>query len=163
MNPFYHEFSIGFNIWMVVMIVSCILVALLGLKQYEREGMRIVRCFDDRVSLVVTIVLAAVFMVMVLFESFDGVVQYFDNTSGADPAWSVFVAPFAIMLIGVIQWSILYIINYVAKLAKIGWLYEQIQQAKFRRMKREKRRIEKYKRMHKRSQDYSSMQITSIL
>lgn len=84
MNKYYHDFSIGFNWWMVLLVVSVVVMIIVGRSQYElrrRDGkLRIFKMFSSKRYYLIVSLLTVAFTVLFLKESWRGVIQMFDNS-----------------------------------------------------------------------------------
>lgn len=144
MNPFYHEFTIGFNFWMIYVVVAVVVAAFVGVKNYRLEKREIVKNWSDKQLAYITMTLTVVFVVMLVVESMDGIVQYSDNhlAVGEPGALSLLVgAPMIILFSAAVFWAVLCLVVYIAGLARVGWLYNRAQEARLREAQRERERF----------------------
>ena len=102
MNEYYHAFTIGFNYWYILMILSIATSVMFGLKQYRlsKRG-RIEKMFSNLPYKVLTGISTAIFMVLFLRESTSGLIQLLDNglARNESAAWSMIVFPVVYFLI----------------------------------------------------------------
>ena len=112
-NPFYHYFTPGFNWWYVIAVLGLVLVALVGYCKYyvytEYSYRRLMKRYNDRFIDFASTVITIVLTIMVYRESFRGIVQFLDNGLAVDenPAWSVLLAPFMMLSIVGMYWTVL--------------------------------------------------------
>ena len=129
MNAYYHEFSIGFNLWMVFLLVAILLMAVLGTRQYARVRGQIVKKFDSGLLVRVSAVMAVVLGFMITAESSSGIIQFMDNhiDAATDASWSLISLPFVVLSAALVIGIILYFVGYVAGLAKAGLLFTELE------------------------------------
>ena len=116
MNRYYHEFQVGFNFWMIAMVVAAIVMIVLGISQYRRVGCKVVKQFEDKGLVTISGIMTLIVGVMVTAESSAGILQWLDNhlDSKTDAAWSLIALPVVLILIAVVMWAILYGIGWLA-------------------------------------------------
>lgn len=109
MNKYYHEVNFfAFNYWMVLIVISIVLMVLIGRRQYKlvKRGDRykIKEKFNFELFYKVNLVLTVLFAVLLVLESWRGILQVFDNALGPndDPIYSVIFAIIAILLATII-------------------------------------------------------------
>jgi|GEM_PF-5426410 len=132
MNRFYHEFTPGFNWWYVVLAAFFLVSVVYGHHEWfstraavwKFHGRRVrvndihskyenLTAFSKKNKGMHYLIFAetAVLTVMMFAESFSGVIQFFDNHSGAsDPTgvWSVLIAFNAILTVALIECALLH-------------------------------------------------------
>ena len=127
-NPFYHAFTPGFNWWYVVAILGIIVVALVGWNKYyiyAEHAYRkdLFRRYNNKFIGLVSTFFTIVVMIMVCIESADGIVQFLNNglEVNESPAWSVIVAPFVLIGVAGLYWTVLeYVGLWMAKRKKVA-------------------------------------------
>ena len=130
MNAYYHEFSVGFNWWMVAMILFAVIAIVFGigqtyLKRVVREQKIIWKLryrYNDLLFMLLGVVAAIVITIMLFVESFDGVIQSFDNSLGRyeSPVWSLILAPGAIVFVGAVFGCLIDLLAIVASKTKVA-------------------------------------------
>ncbi|MBR3270180.1 hypothetical protein IKG07_02950 [Candidatus Saccharibacteria bacterium] len=104
MNEFYHEFSVGFNWWYVLLPLQCVLMIAFGASNLHlnKRNNRIMRWSKSNTA---TNILAAIMMVILtivmIVESASGVIQMLDNHLGPedDPMWSLIMFTFGVPVV----------------------------------------------------------------
>lgn len=111
MNSYYHEIIISFNWWMVIMPAFLILSIFIGKKGAVLTRKGAVRyTFNERFAKIIASISGVVFFILLLVESTNGIIQWFDNslTNQDSPAWSVILAPGAIAIIALLYGGIVF-------------------------------------------------------
>lgn len=105
MNKYYHEFSIGFNFWYVLVPALFFVIFAVGflsvrMAKDKKNGLYYAK--QHNIGFV-PVVGAIITMVLVFVESNAGIIQFFDNHSDAvtDPVYSLFGCIFVIATMGV--------------------------------------------------------------
>ena len=135
---FYHQFSVGFNWWMVLAPLFVVLEAVIGWRSFALRGGEIRRVRHKKLVDYTSAMFAIVVAALVLIESADGIVQLLDNrtVAGESPIWNVGAVPFVALFVGFFYWGVLVGIGRLFSLAKAGRLLErQHQHRKVRRTK----------------------------
>ena len=120
MNPYYHSFDVGFNWWMLYIPVSMIATAIIGWKATfhleilddfgDTHTFKVVP--DKRQVIKLGIKVMAIIMgILLVVESFDGIIQLYDNLFG-DGLMSVYLAICTIPVSIFVYWYILSVIRY---------------------------------------------------
>lgn len=125
MNPYYHEFSVGFNWWMVVGAIMVIVAIIAGVMQsYLTAGLKIKRRYNERLFALISTFGAIVFGIMLFFESGDGILQWLDNhlSLHESGALSLFFFGPALVGVAIFFFSILYGVANFASWTKEGFL-----------------------------------------
>ena len=129
MNSYQHEFSVGFNFWMVFIILMVGVVILLGLMQHRwHTRYRTKQMFGDTLFVAVAVVAGIILAVLLVIESRDGITQALDNNiPGDEYAWQsvVMMMPVALAIGGAFA-AVLYVIGRVVALMKLGWLHKEM-------------------------------------
>lgn len=108
-NPYYHSFIPGFNAWYIVAVLGVILIAVVGYNMYYVHSGCMFKRYNRRFIGFMSFVFTAILMVMVVKESWRGLVQFLDNGLAYDdsPAWTMIGAPVALMILAGVYWSLL--------------------------------------------------------
>lgn len=129
MNSYQHEFSVGFNFWMIFIILMVGVMILLGLMQHRwHTRYRTKQVFGDLLFVVVAVVAGIILAAMLVVESRDGITQALDNNIPSDEyAWqSVLMMLPAALVAGGVFAAVLYAIGRVVALMKLGWLHREM-------------------------------------
>ena len=131
MSDYYHEFTVGFNWWMITMPLFAIAMVALGASLYrmkERNG-RLIICknWSDAVLYIASTLFALIAMIMLVIESGNGIVQYFDNGLGRyeSPVGSLIEMAIAIQCVTFLYWGLLIAVGQIGKWARLGYLNER--------------------------------------
>jgi len=106
MNPYFHSFMPGFNLWYLVGPLTIVLTSILAWCLPTLQNGRVSRTnFTAGTVLAMVIGSALIFTTMLFVESGAGAIQFFDNmlTTSDSPVWSLFLAGFAIVFVGIIH------------------------------------------------------------
>ena len=124
---YYHEFSVGFNLWMLWIPVSIYGMFVLGHNKYrydwrrEERTLKIVKEYGNKLEYLVMGFATFVLALLLLVESAHGIVQFFDNrlVPGESPMWSIILSAFTIVAICFIYWiALCFVADYFAKKSK---------------------------------------------
>ena len=132
-NAYYHNFTIGFNWWMVVAVVLVGLAIFVGIKMYKAiDGRRIRKVFNDKLFVLISAVSGVVMMLMLFIESWDGILQYLLNSLrfNESPALAVICAVMAIFFASFFFALIIYLVLLVSGWARFGYLHDKMKKAR---------------------------------
>ena len=141
MTEYYHSFRAGFNWWYVIvplMFVVCVLFATLlyRLGVRRRDGrLRVKQSYKQLTQAFVAIPLTIIAIWMIAAESWNGLIQFFDNhlTDGDSPAWSVIMAAFAMSSIAILIFGLYYEVAFnLGRIIKCALYRKQIKVADLR-------------------------------
>lgn len=144
-NPYYHEFTIGFNWWYLMLPAMMILLAALGSLQFgisERTG-KIARRREGFTILLkaVTYISTVVFMLVFTFESWAGILQFFANGLGPNesPFYAFIVMVFTVTFLSIGIFYLFTRCTVFGGWAKIGFLIDRKKQEEEFRKENEER------------------------
>lgn len=144
MNKYFHAFVPGFNNWYIVSAALIVVAALIGLlavrvkevrvKDTNRKG-RLIKVTTRTTDIVVTAILAIVVCYMIYVESFDGILQWWDNHTGTqygDPTgfYSLMLAGMTPTVVSAVIWGIYFFAFRLAKYAKINRIKATLKESK---------------------------------
>lgn len=141
-NSYYHAFVPGFNWWYLVAPVLIIASFLLGRRRYYlARNLRLMSRFGKRLFLVVAVVSGVIFGTMLVVESMDGIVQWFDNHLAYDdsPVWSLIFAAFGVVVVAAVFAGVVYLVGRLASEHKRDTLLRKKCAIKARRQKNAER------------------------
>ena len=129
---------LGFNSWMLVLPAMLIMAAIIGWKRYDLKHLSI-RCnFTDGIKDLISITMGVIAGLMVMLESFWGIVQFSDNhlADGDSAVWSL-LAPFGYgFTVALVMGIIIMFTISVASRVKYKWLSSEIEEIKAERRKK---------------------------
>ena len=136
---YYHEITVGFNWWFVLAPLFVVLEAVIGWRSFALRGGEIRRVKHQKLVDYTSAMFAVIVAALVLIESADGIVQWFDNrtVAGESPVWNVGAVPFVALFVGLIYWGVLVGVGRLFSLAKAGRLLEE-RQRQHRKVRRTK-------------------------
>lgn len=138
MGQVLYEFTVGVSVWMIYAVVAAIVVIVMGLFRYKRDGYsgtEIVPCLTQQTLTYVIVVMMAFFYIMLVTG------EMFDLGS----------LSFVVLILAVIAFgALLYLMGYVAGLIKLGWLYERV---KLQRAKNERAKAIRLQRYRERQEE----------
>ena len=136
---YYHNFTIGFNWWMLYLPLTLIVMTVVGrMANYHLtivadpdlegyDGINPSLLPDEFKAIKVEVdgkrlidlagwLLAVVFAIMLIIESLDGIIQFFDNQmiAGDDEAWSIVLAIVAVAISMCLHKYLLSLVRYKA-------------------------------------------------
>ena len=130
-NSLYHEFSIGFNWWMVVLAVALVVMVVVGLSQVVlSKNLKLRWRFNNRLIIFISSIFSIIFTVLLFVESSAGIIQVLDNNLAANdsPAWSILLMPGAIIVAGGICFALLYFVGETAAFYREGFLRHKVRE-----------------------------------
>lgn len=156
---------VGFNFWMVYVIVVVALMVIMGLAHYQRSGKRVIERFSGWDAVKASVAAGAVFAVLLVLESFDGLVQMYDNGQPSDLyAWqSPILAMGTVLLAGACYAAILYAVERVTAFAKLGYLRREMSGWQRDQSRREAKRLNARQAASYRAADPGYMRSVSVL
>ncbi len=128
MSRYYHEFTVGWNWWMLAASIMVGLMVVLGVMQhYMTSDLKIKGRYNEKLFAFAATVFAIIFGLMVFIESYDGTVQWFDNrlSKGESGILSFGFAGFAIIGASLIFFALLYGIAVLTSWTREGYLCEK--------------------------------------
>lgn len=140
MSRYYHDFYIGFNIWMAVAPLFIMFAAFVGLKTVNNKNWEKVMNYFSKPA-------AALFGILLFVESRDGIIQYFDNglSEGESGVISLFL-----LIPAIVGASILFLLAlegaYLLAYNLAGNALDTVK-------KKEKKQIRFYKRVQRDKED----------
>ena len=137
MNSYFYEFQIGFNFWMIYVIVMVGVMVCLGLMQHRwHTHYRTRQVFDDSLFIVVAVAAGIILAIWLAIESGNGIVQMRDNNLTSDAyAWqSAAGMPLVALMAGAIFAAILYAVGRIVALVKLGWLHREMTDRRYAQM-----------------------------
>ena len=133
MSQVLYEFTIGVSVWMVYAVVAAIVVIVMGLFRYKRNGYsgtEIVPCLTQRTLVYVIVVMMALFYILLV--------------TGGVFDWGPL--GFVVLVLVVIAFgALLHLIAYVASLVKLGWLYKRVNLQKAKNERAKAIRLQRYR------------------
>lgn len=135
MSSYYHAFVPGFNWWYIVAPVMVLVVGYVGTKRFRlTRSLKIKVVFNDRLLVLLSVLASVVFGIMLVIESMDGIIQLCDNalTKQDSPAWTLFTAPFVLVMAVFSYGSITYFVGRFMSYEKYSYL------CRIRRIRRDK-------------------------
>ena len=133
MSQVFYEFTIGVSVWIIYAAVAAVVVIVMGLFRYKRngyDGTEIAPCLTRRTLIYVIAVMSILFYIMLV----SGEVLDLGSLN------------FVMLILIVIAFGVcLYLIAYVAGLAKLGWLYEQVELQRARNERAKAIRLQRYR------------------
>lgn len=138
--------TLGFNSWMIILPAMIILCFFIGWKRYDLKShsLEIKSNFTDGIRDVIALSMSIIAGLMVMLESFWGIVQFSDNhLAGNDSAvWSL-LAPFGFgFAVALVMGLILIFVMDLAGSLRCKWLTAEIEEIKAaRRRNRRKNQI----------------------
>ena len=124
-NSYYHEFTIGFNMWYVVLPFVLAFITFLGTRRYylESETMRIKTRGKKLTTATLVAIISSVLTItgLMMYESFNGLVQFLTNllAKNDSPAWAVIIV--GTILILAVPYALF---NLFVRAAKTGEYYQ---------------------------------------
>lgn len=135
MSQVLYEFTIGVNGLMIYAVVTAMIVIVMSLFSYRRggyDGLEISPLVTERTVIYVIVVMTTLFYVAL-------VTSVVDNSRPLG---------YVVMVLLVVIFGIaLYLISYLVKLIKIGWLHERIEQIRLQKVNIERARAIKLQRL----------------
>lgn len=134
MNPYYHDFSVSFNAWFVVLPIMVVAMAAFGLSKYRLDRDELVILGRDKGNFIMTVmavVFDVVLHVLIVFESGAGALQKITNYLGRgdSPVWAVILL---IVIIAISAFAFYYLFFVVGKVCS---------RLKIKQLKKERRKI----------------------
>lgn len=127
MNSFYHQFSIGFNYWFVMLPLQAILMIAFGasnvkLNKKTRKIMR--RDKKGTIASILAIGMDIILMIAVIMESSAGIIQVLDNhlSPGDDPVWSLFLFVIVVSTFAALMYFVFFGAAVFGREAKLMYL-----------------------------------------
>lgn len=113
MNEFYHEFSIGFNYWFLLLPFQVILMIFFGAsnaKLNKKTNKIMQRDKKGVITSFFTVAMDAILMAAVVAESSAGIIQVMDNHLGPEdsPVWSLVLFVFSICIFAVLMYYVFF-------------------------------------------------------
>ena len=130
MNNLYHDFSVTFNSWFVIAPLFILLAGLIGTGRFcfDHEVMKIKRrgrkfTIFSKLS---AMLMAIVVLVMIIRESFAGILQFFMNHLLIDesPVWALVLAIACLPVILIAYYYLMLVALKVGSYIKYGYLVE---------------------------------------
>ena len=149
MNHYYHEVSVGFNWWYLVIPALMVIFALLGSARYFTEpGTGRIRRRGKNYRLFITTLayVADIFLLfLIVTESFAGILQFCINSLAPEDSvfWAIIIAVVAMAIMALICYSLFLLCINFGAWAKLGHLTE-IRKEEQAREKEKQERLMKY-------------------
>lgn len=113
MNIYYHNFSLGFNLWYVIApLLLCVIGVLGGTRYYLANNLKVKVRYKDRLFQITAICFAVIVCAMMFAESYDGAIQWVDNVLGWGRMVSRLLAAVGIFLAGTAYGLLSYMMAY---------------------------------------------------
>ena len=134
---YYHQFSVSFNVWFVILPLMVAVMAAFGLSKYKLDRTTLAILGRDRGNKVMSgmaVAFDVVFHVLVIFESFAGILQFTTNhlSRNDSPVWGV-----VLKVVGLI-FSV-FIVYYL--LFGVGRLGSKIRMKQLKKLRRKKIKV----------------------
>ena len=137
-NEFYHEFTIGFNAWMVLAPVMLVLAAVLATQQFRltRQRLKVQRIFSNGVLNSTVLICGVIFATTFALESWRGVLQWCDNSLAGDSGfYSLILTPICIGVVSALYGALVYVTAKTAAWISVNRAVEKRKIEKKRRQK----------------------------
>lgn len=126
---YYHDFSIGFNFWEVLLPLGMIFMIIPAYKRYRISLLRephVEEVHSQKQITIFAVIFAVVFGILFMFESTAGVIQALDNSLAPtdSSAWSIILCPIAILFVVVMALGMFYVSGILWSWAVLGKLTE---------------------------------------
>lgn len=127
MNEFYHEFSIGFNYWFVLLPFQVVLMIAFGASnaKLNKKANKIMR--RDKKGMIasaLSVAMDIILMVAVVMESSAGIIQVLDNhlSQEDDPMWSLILFILIMSVFATLMYFVFFGASVFGKQTKMKYL-----------------------------------------
>lgn len=143
---YHYYFTVGFNLWMVWIVVSFAIMAWLCWTQYKlnvnRVKVWIATQYGNNVLPVMEVIFTIIFGLLFSFESWRGIIQFLDNHAGPEdsPLWSLVLMPIVVAAVIAIYWYVMRFVRTKVTTVRYDLIYARFQDANRAATRRARRR-----------------------